>query len=142
MLRLRVACARLLGALPEMQRHPAARMRLCVDWDGVLVDSRTQQWLPGAQDGLHDLVEAMACEVIIHTARANYPEGHAQVRGKLNETGLAHLEIRAKPLADMYIDDRAHRFTGDWPGLIMQLEQVPRKPSRRAGIVNAPRWWA
>lgn len=99
--------------------------RVAVDWDGTLVDARSQEWLPGAQAALRQL-KARGYEVFIHTCHANWPEGAAAVEAKLAEAGL-DLEIVAKPLADFYIDDRAIEFCGTWR---FAMSKVP--PTKRA----------
>lgn len=99
--------------------------RVAVDWDGTLVDARSQEWLPGAQNALRQL-KARGYEVFIHTCHANWPEGVAAVEAKLAQAGL-DLEIVAKPSADFYIDDRARRFDGNWK---LTLALVP--PTQKA----------
>lgn len=106
--------------------------RVAVDWDGTLVDARSQEWLPGAQAALRQL-KARGYEVFIHTCHANWPEGQASVEAKLAEAGL-DLEIVAKPLADFYIDDRARRFDGNWK---LALAQVPLTKKAARDMRNA-----
>jgi hypothetical protein len=104
------------------------RRTVAVDWDDVLVDAKTQEWLPDAPTALTQLL-AEYHTVIIHTCRANWPEGLAQVEAKLEETIAKpwrtslgdRLKIVGKPLADVYIDDRARRFEGDWHTLLSNL---------------------
>lgn len=103
---------------------------MCVDWDGVLVDPQSQNWLPGAEAGLRALL-AEYRKVIIHTSRANWEEGRTQVEAKLAETlssaWLAQLgnrlQVVSKPLAAVYLDDRAVRFT-DWSSAIREVREM------------------
>lgn len=101
-----------------------------MDWDDCLVDVTTQEWLPGALVALRRLL----CEnraVIIHTCRANWPEGLAQIEAKLDESltkqwraAFRGLRIIGKPSADAYIDNLAVRFTGDWPRALREAATV------------------
>lgn len=89
-------------------------MIVCLDWDGVLVDGRSQEWLPGAQDAVRWLLRAKAT-VLVCTCRATWPEGLEQVEAQLQEARLGRVTVSAvKPHADFYVDDKAVRFTGDW----------------------------
>lgn len=102
---------------------------ICVDWDGTLVDGQTQEWLPGAQQALRELL-SMYRTVIVHTCRANWPEGRAQVEAKLAAAHFYDLQIVAKPQADFYIDDQAIRFEG-WPQTLAPLRAAR---SQREGL--------
>lgn len=92
------------------------------DWDDVLVDAKTQQWLPGAQQALRELI-SMFPRVFIHTCRANWPEGLAQVRHALADASFYDIEIVPKPLADIYLDDKAVRFES-WPLVMAPLRHA------------------
>lgn len=108
-------------------------MIVAVDWDDTLVDAKTQEWLPGAQAALESLL-AQFKTVIIHTCRANWPEGLSSIEAKL--APFRHdIRIVGKPLADVYVDDRAVRFTG-WPATLAEL---PATIDRGAPVVRLPR---
>jgi len=107
---------------------------IAVDWDGTLVDPKTQAWLPGAKVALHQLLSQHR-HVIIHTSRANWLEGRVSVESKLAEavarpweTSLGErLKIEPKPNADVYVDDRAIRFTGNWLAALRQINLLEEK---------------
>lgn len=97
---------------------------LACDWDGTLVDS-DQRWLPYAEESLRALTRD-GHTVIVHSCRANWPEGLASIYAKLQ---AAHLPIEVwvqagKPDADLYLDDRAVFFNGDWPTLLGLLREA------------------
>jgi hypothetical protein len=90
---------------------------VAVDWDGTLVDGRTQAWLPGAEHALGVLV-GRCRSLTVHTCHANWPEGRAQVEAKL-DTVLAgpareRVCVMGKPAADFYIGDNDLHHGGDW----------------------------
>lgn len=99
-----------------MQRKKVVRRTtICVDWDDTLVDVKTKQWLPDASLALRNLLATN--KVIIHSCRASWPEGLAEITTALHEASLwphPFLSIVAKPNADVYVDDKALRFEGDW----------------------------
>lgn len=112
-------------------------MIVAVDWDGTLVVTTTQEWTTGAVDALRSIVHA-GHEVIIHSCRANWPEGMASMEAKLASVGL-NLPIwadRGKPAADVYLDDRGVYFDGNWAVIVGQLNRaagvVKQAPSIRA----------
>lgn len=86
--------------------------RVAFDWDDCLVDVATKLWLPGSRSAIED-VRARGYEPFVHTCRANWAEGRAEVEALLREAHL-DLEIVAKPEARFYVDDRALEFAGNW----------------------------
>jgi hypothetical protein len=96
---------------------------VAVDWDHTLVD-RQQEWLPGAERALNDLIR-MCDHVIIHTCRASWPQGLEGIVAKLGRTAR-FVSVEAKPLADIYIDDKAVRYTGDWDETLDGLLAIAR----------------
>ena len=82
------------------------------DWDGTLVDLQ-QNWLPDALEQLKRL-RKRGIIMFIHSSRANTDWGRDMIRRKLDTEGLHAVGIRPKPEADIYLDNKGMRFTGDW----------------------------
>lgn len=95
-------------------------LKICVDWDSTCVDE-SQEWLPGALDGLRWLRRAKH-KVVIHSARANYDIGRMQIENCLAEFRLP-FKVAPKPDADLYVDDKALRFTR-WPDVIKEVRRA------------------
>lgn len=118
-----------------------------VDWDGVCVENawpEMGEWIPGAIDGLRRLDKLGT--IVIHTARVApfdlHPHGSRElawrdetvtaeaireVKEKLDEIGLGHIEVWTrpyKPPALIYIDDRGYRFEGDWNEVVNYVEEL------------------
>lgn len=104
-------------------------MRVAVDFDGTLVDSRATS--PGLIDG--DPVEgaidalrslgSMGIDVVVYSCRTSTMDGALAVRRWLDRHGLEWVDVStAKPLATVYIDDRAQRFCGRWDETIRWLK--------------------
>ena len=95
-------------------------MTVAVDWDGVCVDPATKEWLPDAEYALRKLIRC-GVRVLIYSCRTSYLAGSAEIREKLLEARLnRHVQVwtePGKPAADLYIDDKAVRFT-DWPEML------------------------
>ncbi|HXJ69387.1 MAG TPA: hypothetical protein VNM39_10810 [Verrucomicrobiae bacterium] len=85
---------------------------IALDFDGVLSD-RAGQPMQGALDYVRRLTRA-GHEVFVHSARANYPGGVQYIRDWLLVHEFPFLTIEPKPLADVYVDDRAVTHRRDW----------------------------
>ena len=101
------------------------------DWDGTLVDPATQEWLPGGLMALKQMLVQYR-RVLIHTSRANWAEGRAQIEAKLEQALTKpgrvmygdQLQVVPKPLADVYVDNKALRFEGDWGRTLIRAREV------------------
>jgi hypothetical protein len=110
---------------------------ICVDFDGVIaafaqdIESFGSP-IPGAGEALREL-KSLGYKIIIHTARPSRAEHVENLRGYLRRERIPFDEINSngdcpwpsiKPLADVYIDDRALRFEGDWRKTMTQLKNI------------------
>jgi capsule biosynthesis phosphatase len=122
-------------------------MRLCIDIDGTICTLRqphesyaTVQPLPGAAERIRSL-RAEGHYIILATSRhmATCQANVGQVMARQGKVLLDWLEYHGfeydelwlgKPHADIYIDDKACRFTGNWQAL--KLPDLPQlKPVRK-----------
>lgn len=100
-----------------MKRRPTTVVAL--DWDSTLVDPASQEWLPGAERALDKLLMAKA-RVIVHSCRANWPAGVDQIRARLGHRAQI-VEVVGKPYADVYVDNQAVQFAGDWDSALHEI---------------------
>ena len=100
---------------------------VCIDFDGVLAqydgwrgETHTGLPIPGARDFVRRLVDE-GFHVVIHTTRPA-----DVVRNWLVEHGFPMVDVSAvKPPALVYIDDRGHRFDGDWESAYQAIYKRP-----------------
>lgn len=113
-------------------------MDIAVDFDGTLVDKQLE-WLPGAVDALRRMLH-VGHRVTIHTCRANWPEGIASVEAKLIGAGLVIpiWDQPGKPAADLYIDDRAVHFDGNWAAITPHLDRAADRQHQAPSIRAKP----
>lgn len=115
---------------------------IALDFDGVLNNYRgkgNDESFPkasgepviGAREAVIELLE-QGYEVVVFSARADYPGGPAAIREWLNIWKFPELEVAegAKVKAHLYVDDRGFRFNGpqDWTKLFKFLEANPVPP--------------
>jgi len=101
-----------------------APLTIMVDLDGVIcTEERTferalAQPIDGAREALQQL-KAAGHTIIVYTGRG-WPE-YRMTRQWLDDHGMVYDAIHmAKPIAHVWIDDRAVRFT-DWADTLKQL---------------------
>lgn len=106
--------------------YEGRRPTIAVDIDGVIADY-SAGWqgegiigapLPGAKKFLERLREA-GWEIIIHTTRgtdevAEYCKEHGLVYDQINDNANLRGRNPGKPIASVYLDDRAVKFNGDY----------------------------
>lgn len=121
---------------------------VCIDIDGTIshyiewVDSKTfGEVLPHCAETIHHL-KADGWYVIIYTTRADkneiikFLEEHNIPFDAINENPNQPNNAKGgKPIADVYVDDRAIQFDGDWAGAYEKItgfaswEEGPVKPT-------------
>ena len=107
---------------------------IAIDFDGVISDYRGWKGkgnfapiIPGAKDRINSLFEE-GWTIIIHTTRSEtylvarflsangVKFNHINKNPENEKLGLS----REKPIADVYLDDRAIRFLGSWDENLMK----------------------
>lgn len=90
-----------------------------IDFDGVIHDRQNPATgrrmgppIEGAKERLISL-KRRRHKVIVHTTMALTPSGAKAVANWMEHFGIPYDEIIGKPAADIYLDDKAVRFT-DW----------------------------
>lgn len=98
-------------------------MKICFDFDGV-IHSYTSAWekedhipdmpIPGCRNFL-ECLKSMGAEIYIHSTRCCCPEGRGAIVNYMTKHKLIFDDVvEHKPVADLYIDDRAIPFNGKW----------------------------
>jgi hypothetical protein len=109
------------------------KKNVCVDFDGVL--AKYDGWkgatvigdpFPGVKEFMDELSKKY--DVIVHTTRANEPEGWQAVYLWLINNNIKYYKILPKPIAVAYIDDRAvycnPARSGDYTHVIVMLDEL------------------
>jgi hypothetical protein len=109
---------------------------IAIDFDGV-INPYTKGWQgPGVfEDPSQECVAAIKklhtnYTIIIHTAREQTE--FDRIREYLLKHDIEHDEMfeakgsRSKPIADVYLDDRAVTFNGNWDAAILKIENSSR----------------
>ena len=115
---------------------------IAVDFDGVIAEfsdgiEEFGKLIPGAKEAMAEL-RRLGYKIIIHTARPSRKDHLDSLANYLTEKGIPFDEINTnsdcewkstKPIADIYIDDRACRFEGNW-------EKTLADTKRHLGLSN------
>lgn len=107
-------------------------MRICLDFDGVLHDPTNRE--PGYRMGKPvagartavELLLASGHELVVHSSRVRRVEDGRHVVEWMAYFGFPNEAIHvslAKPLADVYLDDKAVRFVA-WPEAMAELQRI------------------
>lgn len=104
-------------------------MKIAVDFDGTIHDPfnvrkgyKMGQPIPGAAQSLSRL-QTMGHEIIIFPTWADTQERRKALVDWLHYFGVPFDDITSvKPEADLYIDNNAYRFTGDWKQAQLDIE--------------------
>jgi hypothetical protein len=109
---------------------------IAIDFDGV-INSFSSGWrgstktdapVAGAADAIGELL-ASGNKIVIYSSRAATPEGLETIKKYLgyiadNNVNIDEIDITdKKPIAHVYVDDRAISFNGDWQDTLKQIEE-------------------
>lgn len=121
------------GAQPKIESYQST---ICIDLDGTLADydGWDGDWTPIGEpiDGAREFCEQLAAEgwrIIIHTCRGQIDQVEEWLaKHRIRHDGINCVEHNAngsssKPIADVYLDDRAVRFEGRFDGRLMAQVQ-------------------
>ena len=122
---------------------------LAVDFDGVIHRNK-DTWrgrasikdipVAGAVEALASLREEYT--IIVHTCRARSEAGTQAVRQWLDKHGIEVDDVTAlKPGADVYLDDKAVRFNGNWVDSLSEVKtksqtMCPKKDAKLYTVGN------
>jgi hypothetical protein len=107
--------------------------RICIDFDGVIHAYYDVPWtgetsikgapVPGAKEAIQKL-KAAGHKIIVNSARfSSNPEAVVAIQVWLEIWGIPYDVISLyKPYADIYLDDRALCFNGDWAKTVNDCE--------------------
>lgn len=105
---------------------------IAVDFDGTLVgyDGEGLAFpMPGAAEAM-DRLRANGAYIVVHTCRVTTGRANGTIeaelgfiRACLDDFGIPYDEIYMsdKMIADIYIDDRAVPFEGNWPDVVKRI---------------------
>lgn len=107
---------------------------IAIDFDGV-IHSYTSGWtgfdpidppVVGARAAIAAM-RAMGFQVIVFSCRAHDYRGLAGIVLWLHKHEITVDNVTAaKPHAEIYVDDRGWRFTGDWEEIVGLARAIPR----------------
>jgi hypothetical protein len=119
---------------------------VALDFDGVINsyksgwkgETETDDPVKGAAEGILKLLD-MGLSVVIYSTRAGSPEGKKTIYDYLWSIiggATERIAISAeKPIASVYVDDRAVTFSGDW-------EEIPEKIEKFKSWVDKSLTWS
>ena len=118
--------------------------RICIDFDATLCGFAYPDIGPiesGALEAVKRFKE-LGCYVIVSSCRTcgHFPEifapdgrigkeskVHKDMVDWLDARGVPYDEVddgtKGKPLADLYVDDKGYRYTGDWAAVVKFVEE-------------------
>jgi len=105
------------------------RRVVCVDFDGVIYRNMNYKGtailnelpIDGAIESLKELSKSY--DVVINSARCESDAGMEAVQNWLNKHDLPYRLSKYKPRADVYIDDRAVCFNGNWETTLKEVNE-------------------
>lgn len=106
-------------------------MKIALDFDGTVHDPfnvkkpyKMGQPIPGAAAAV-DRLQRLGHEIIIFPTWADNEQRRRAIVDWLTYFGVPFDDITSvKPDADLYIDNNAYRFTGDWKQAIEDIEKL------------------
>jgi len=110
---------------------------ICIDFDGVIAELTHEldeygPIIPGSREAILEF-KNLGYKIIIHTARPTNNGHKKRLEEYLNKVGIYfdwinenpdHSLDSPKPLADLYIDDRALRFNGSWSETLNKAQSL------------------
>lgn len=97
---------------------------ICLDFDGVLNNFNhnfisheliPEEPVPGAREWCWSVWDSGKADLIVSSGRCQSEIGIAAIETWLEKWGFPPMPISpVKPVAHVYIDDRAYKFNGDW----------------------------
>lgn len=105
-----------------------SKKTICIDFDGVIYPNfkfRGLEILKG--DPVFGVVDALASlandfRIVINSARCSEPAGLAAIKKWLYDNGMDYEVVEHKPIAHIYVDDRAVCFSGDWLATMAEIK--------------------
>ena len=117
--------------------------RIAIDFDNTIARTTNgviEEILPGAMEALCKLKE-LGYEIVIHSVRANCPQGIAEIINWLDLHKCPYDEVWiGKPECNFYLDDKAISFNGDWDAVLDEVvaRNAIEKQTRLVVETSAP----
>lgn len=101
-----------------------ASLPVVLDWDDTLV--RDGEWIEGAREFVR-WCGRQGYKIVVASARANYPEGRAQIERLLTAAGFRDIPVHPKPHGFAYVDDKAIApIPGNWTNLREKVRMLAK----------------